>query len=77
MKFPVSALLLANVAADDVFITFDGAKGTTYEFKEMNDPVMGGESTGTWTIKDNYGVFDGQVVDVPKLSAPGFIQTAA
>ena len=78
MKFSVSALLLANVAADDVLVTFDGAKGTTYKFVEMNDPVMGGKSTGTWTVSsDGYGVFDGKVVDVPSLSAPGFIKTAA
>jgi hypothetical protein len=70
--------LLANVAADDVLVTFDGAKGTTYDFKELNDPVMGGKSTGTWTLSnEGFGVFDGEVVDVPKLSAPGFIKTAA
>jgi len=78
MKFPVSALLLANVAADDVLVTFDGAKGTTYTFTELNDPVMGGKSTGTWAVsKDGFGVFDGEVVDVPSLSAPGFIKAAA
>jgi len=78
MKFSVSALLLANVAADDVLVTFDGAQGTTYKFVEMNDPVMGGQSTGTWTLSDQgYGIFDGEVVDVPSLSAPGFIKTAA
>lgn len=78
MKFSVSALLLANVAADDVLVTFDGAQGTTYNFHELNDPVMGGESTGTWTVSDQgYGIFDGEVVDVPSLSAPGFIKAAA
>tara|TARA_B110000285_G_scaffold71577_1_gene82506 strand:- start:710 stop:1060 length:351 start_codon:yes stop_codon:yes gene_type:complete len=45
----------------------------------MNDPVMGGKSTGTWTLNsdEGYGIFDGEVVDVPSLSAPGFIKTAA
>ena len=40
----------------------------------MNDPVMGGESTGTFTIENGLGVFDGKVADVPSLKAPGFIK---
>jgi len=42
---------------------------------EINDPVMGGLSTGTFTIRedDGIGVFDGEVKNVPSLSAPGFI----
>ena len=45
----------------------------------MKDPVMGGESTGTWTVNkdDEYGIFDGEVVNVPSLKAPGFIYTSA
>jgi len=60
-------------------VTFDGAKGTTFEFSELNDPVMGGRSTGTWTVNDvaHVGVIDGEVVDVPSLKAPGFIKAAA
>ena len=38
---------------------------------------MGGKSTGTWDQSAAFGVFDGQVVDVPSLSAPGFIKAAA
>merc|ERR1712217_682438 len=59
--------------------TFDNAPGTTFEFKELNDPVMGGKSTGTWTVdnQNQVGVFDGEVVDVPSLKAPGFIKAAA
>merc|ERR1712187_856385 len=59
--------------------TFDNAPGTTFEFKELNDPVMGGKSTGTWTVDNQkqVGVFDGEVVDVPSLKAPGFIKAAA
>ena len=80
MKFTTAAaLLLANVSAEDMLVTFDGAKGSTFTFAELNDPVMGGESTGTWTLnqEDGFGIFDGEVVDVPKLSAPGFIKAAA
>ena len=36
---------------------------------------MGGKSTGTFTIEDGLGKFQGEVVDVPFLQAPGFIQT--
>ena len=80
MKYSyAAALLMANVSADDLLVTFDGAKDTTFKFVEMNDPVMGGQSTGTWTLNTDqgYGIFDGEVVDVPSLSAPGFIKTAA
>lgn len=57
-------------------VTFDGAKETTFNFKELNDPVMGGKSTGTWSLGDGFGILDGEVVDVPSLSAPGFIKAA-
>jgi hypothetical protein len=45
-------------------------------WSEMNDPVMGGRSTGTFTIDSDTGtaMFIGQVKDVPFLKAPGFIQ---
>jgi len=58
-------------------VTFNGASGTTFSFKELNDPVMGGKSTGTWSVAKGYGIFDGSVVDVPSLKAPGFIKAAA
>merc|ERR1712179_149424 len=57
-------------------VTFDGAKETTFQFKELNDPVMGGKSTGTWSLGDGFGILDGEVVDVPSLSAPGFIKAS-
>ena len=45
----------------------------------LNDPVMGGQSNGTWTVssKDGVGVFDGNVNIVPSLKAPGFIEAWA
>merc|ERR1711953_1603592 len=58
-------------------VTFDGAAGTTFTFKELNDPVMGGKSTGTWSLGTGFGILDGEVVDVPSLKAPGFIKAAA
>merc|ERR1712217_575297 len=59
--------------------TFDGAAGTTFKFTELNDPVMGGRSTGTWKVDatEKVGIFDGEVVNVPSLKAPGFIKAAA
>lgn len=43
---------------------------------QRNDPVMGGRSTGNFTIDTSrgVGVFMGEVVNVPFLHAPGFIQ---
>jgi len=70
----------ALLAAEAVGLaTFDGAKGTTFTFTELNDPVMGGKSTGTWHVDTDghFGVFDGEVVNVPSLRAPGFIKAAA
>merc|ERR1719235_2732975 len=59
--------------------TFDGETATTFTFVELNDPVMGGQSTGTWHVDTTAmeGIFDGEVKDVPSLKAPGFIKAAA
>lgn len=40
----------------------------------LNDPVMGGKSTSTVSIENDMGIFEGKVVDVPYLNAPGFIK---
>jgi len=58
-------------------VTFDGAPATTVKFVALDDPVMGGKSTGTWSLGDGFGILDGEVVDVPSLKAPGFIKAAA
>merc|ERR1712070_438727 len=52
---------------------------TSFNFVELNDPVMGGQSSGTFSVNsaDKCGVFDGEVKDVPSLKAPGFIKAAA
>ena len=72
-------LALALWAANGLpLVTFDGAPGTTFTFTEMNDPVMGGKSTGDFTVDTarKVGVFAGEVVDVPKLKAPGFLKAS-
>jgi len=66
---------LAGCRATDVTIeSFDKPALT---WTEKNDPIMGGQSTGSFTIKGSLGVFDGKVVDVPNLQAPGFIKVDA
>lgn len=37
---------------------------------------MGGKSTGTFNVENGLGIFDGEVVDVPFLKAPGFIKAS-
>merc|ERR1712048_60024 len=64
-------------SASGALVTFDGVGATTFQFKELNDPVMGGKSTGTWSLGKGFGILDGNVVDVPSLKAPGFIKAAA
>jgi len=75
MKTAIGSLLVAAAGADVTLVTFDGGKGTTHRWQEKNDPVMGGKSTGTFTVSNNLGIFDGEVVDVPRLKAPGFIKS--
>ena len=61
--FFISAVLF-TVAAGKVsessitkLATFDGAASTTYKWKDLNDPVMGGVSTSTWAIdKTNFDI---------------------
>lgn len=59
---PVVAASIDSIGADDgttiLLESFDNPK---HEWKEMNDPVMGGRSTGTFTIADNVGRFEGEV----------------
>mmetsp|Transcript_13268 Transcript_13268/g.17716 ORF Transcript_13268/g.17716 Transcript_13268/m.17716 type:complete len:216 (-) Transcript_13268:84-731(-) len=71
-------LLLTGVglvrANDLVLATF----GDDSLWTEMNDPVMGGSSSGNWSIiNGNIGLFQGTVTNVSFLSAPGFCQTSA
>lgn len=71
----VACVACAEASTLIPLVTFDGSPGTTFTFKTLLDPVMGGKSTGSWSVNQTgkFGVMDGQVVDVPKLKAPGFI----
>jgi len=64
----------AVVGGSIPLVTFDGNEGTTHKWRQMNDPVMGGKSTGTFTVEGGLGIFDGEVAIVPFLQAPGFIK---
>ncbi len=60
-----TALLCACTASPIALVTFDGSAATTHKFTELNDPVMGGQSSGTWSVGNGFGILDGQVI-------PGF-----
>merc|ERR1712151_1479380 len=66
----------AKTQRDDyvLFSTFDGAPETTQIWHELNDPVMGGQSSGSFTVDvaQGVGIFNGTARIVPSLSAPGF-----
>lgn len=78
-----SLSVLAGIANGDnggvTLATFDGAAGTSFDFTEVNDPVMGGKSKGTWSVDatEKVGILDGEVVNVPVLEAAGFIKASA
>jgi len=72
----IGASKTALKSSSGTLVSFDGAAGTTFKFTELNDPVMGGKSTGTWSVGDGFGILDGEVVNVPSLKAPGFIKAA-
>jgi len=53
--------------------TFDGAKGSSLKWRMLLDPVMGGASTGKFSITANgTALFKGSCKIVEKLAAPGF-----
>eukprot|EP00931_Biecheleriopsis_adriatica_P006078 TRINITY_DN107536_c0_g1_i1.p1 TRINITY_DN107536_c0_g1~~TRINITY_DN107536_c0_g1_i1.p1 ORF type:complete len:256 (+),score=68.75 TRINITY_DN107536_c0_g1_i1:82-768(+) len=72
-----TALLRMTAGSDVVLATFDGSSATSKAWTELNDPVMGGQSTGSAHVDSDAQalIFQGEVVNVPKLKAPGFIAT--
>ena len=71
-------LAVLSSYADVPLVSFDGAVPLS-KFVQLNDPVMGGRSSGTWSVDavGKFGKFDGAVLDVPSLKAPGFIKVRA
>merc|ERR1719453_596256 len=72
---------LAAAVGEVQLATFDGAKGTTWDWKALNDPVMGGESYSKFEVNktSKVGVWIGETKIVPSLKAPGFcnLETSA
>merc|ERR1739848_553637 len=71
-KAAVATVATASDTPDVVLATFDGAKGTTFKWKDLNDPFMGGASTSTFHVDNKVGVFNGTCAIVKFLKAPGF-----
>lgn len=69
----IIALLLAGVGVGAKDILLENFTNPIHTWSESNDPIMGGESTGTTALQNGLLIFNGSVVDVPSLSAPGFI----
>jgi hypothetical protein len=69
----MAGLLLtdASLAALTKIASFDGATGTTFQWRDLNDPVMGGRSTSTFHVDQSVGIFNGTCAIVPSLKAPG------
>merc|ERR1712031_34428 len=60
-----------ETSADEIILeSFDAA---VHSWSSNNDPVMGGKSTSSFTIKDGIGTMNGTCAIVPSLNAPGFI----
>ena len=60
------------VSTPDTIVVADFSDGVPWAQK--NDPVMGGDSTGTFTVTDGVGLMSGSVEVVSFLNAPGFIK---
>lgn len=90
--FPTNAGVVAKAEAESIestdchgetenetcgeIIMLEDFTGPKHKWMEMNDPVMGGKSTGTFTVDEtnHVGVFHGSVEIVSFLNAPGFIK---
>lgn len=56
------------------YVSIEDFATPSLAWTSQNDPVMGGQSTGTVEVKDGAGRFDGEVKEVSFLHAPGFIK---
>jgi uncharacterized surface protein with fasciclin (FAS1) repeats len=72
----VSSIAMAG-AASVTLASFGPSDATLRKWRETNDPVMGGKSSGKFTVTDGIGTMEGTVAIVPSLNAPGFINVEA
>lgn len=59
--------------ASKEIISIESFADPKLSWQTMNDPVMGGRSTSSFSIEGGIGRFIGEVVNVPFLKSPGFI----
>jgi hypothetical protein len=77
IESPSGKAIQLAAGSDVPLATFDGLDdATTRKWQQQNDPVMGGKSTGTFTVKDSIGTMEGTCAIVPSLNAPGFIKAS-
>ncbi|KAJ1447982.1 hypothetical protein M885DRAFT_540815 [Pelagophyceae sp. CCMP2097] len=71
----LSVFFFFAAAVEVPLVTVDGVSGSVKlgDWECLIDPVMGGQSVGSWTSSNDYGTLDGEVKDVPSLAAPGFV----
>merc|ERR1711907_230557 len=75
----ISYAFPAQSSQETKIATFDGNKGTTFVWEAVNDPVMGGQSYGNFSVDTTrqVAVWEGEVKIVPFLHAPGFCNAQA
>ena len=57
--FTTLLLTVSQIASKEIFLAkFDGSN-LEKNFTQMNDPVMGGKSTGKFSVENNFGIMDG------------------
>jgi len=56
----------------NVLLVTSNPESDAQAWETSDDPVMGGVSSSTYTIGNGYGEWEGEVLDVPSLEAPGF-----
>lgn len=72
-------------SAEVTLVTFDGTNSTTHKFEEWEDPVIGSESYGNWSVntEGEYGHLQGIVAVVPRPgtsiphASPGYVDAGA
>lgn len=67
----------ASGASGGGTVVLEDFSAPSYTWVQTNDPVMGGQSDGSFTVARGVGALDGTVRDVPFLGAPGFIKAQA
>jgi len=66
-------LIFATITSASNVLIEDFSSDPKLQWMSLNDPVMGGVSTGTVMVEDGVGKFKGEVKIVASLDAPGFI----